>query len=81
MEDQINGHEKPKALLVILMSPCDDRGNPTTWQALKPDEVPAWISDDPDVIANLMAGEMCQNKLAPLAWYRAEQVTTNGVRH
>ena len=79
MDEPINGHEKKTALLVILMSPCDAKGEPTTWTALHPDAVPEWIAKDEEVIRNMVAGEMCQQKDAPLAWYRCERVIVEGM--
>lgn len=40
------------------------------WHALKPEEVPDWIKDDPELLWNLACGDMVR-KGGP--WYRAVQ--------
>lgn len=58
-----------EAMLVIFVSLDGEE----PWTVVPPNQVPEWLKD-PDVMAELVAGSMAQNKEAPLAWYRAEEL-------
>lgn len=64
-----------KALCVVYISHDDGK----TWALIRPEEVPAWITADADVMANLINGEMAQrggvvNAQGVAPWYRAERI-------
>ena len=63
----------PEARLVILMALDPDKG---PWQPVPPERVPDWIKDDPEVVANLVGGDMAKNRDGGLCWFRAEKVPT-----
>lgn len=68
-----------KAMCIISVTYDEGR----TWKMLKAAEVPEWVKD-PDVMANLIAGEFAQAQggfLLPEGarpWYKAERVDANG---
>jgi hypothetical protein len=59
--------------LIILMSA--DGNEP--WYPVLPDAVPDWIKNDPDVLANLVNGEMAK-QADGLCWYRATKINADG---
>ena len=60
--------------LIILMALDPDKG---PWQPVLPENVPAWIKDDPDVLANLVHGEMAKERDG-IMWWRCERVDHEG---
>lgn len=71
--------ETKQALCVILVSTDDCK----TWAPVKTESVPEWVKN-PDVMANLIHGEMAQqptglvNDLGVRPWYRAERIDADG---
>lgn len=65
--------EIKQAVCIVYVSTDDGK----TWAPVKPEAVPEWVKN-PDVMANLIHGEMAQDKTAPLAWYRAERIDAGG---
>lgn len=60
-----------RGMLVIYSSP-DGEGN---WTPVKAPDVPAWIKDDPELLARLVDGEACCNtSIKPNVWYMALRV-------
>jgi hypothetical protein len=65
-----------EAMLVILMSADGEE----PWYPVLPEKVPEWLKH-PDVMANLVHGEMAQ-QAGGLTWYRAEKVSSEGeIKH
>jgi hypothetical protein len=55
--------------LVIFVS----QDNGVTWKPVKPGDVPAWARH-PDVVGQMVAGDMCQDLKKGPEWYRAEKL-------
>lgn len=59
------------AMLIIYASPDGNTG----WTPVLPADVPDWVKD-PDILANMIAGQACQNQSSAsrTTWYRAVRV-------
>jgi len=45
------------------------------WSLVKPEDVPEWITNDPDRVARLIEGECCRNDDEPEGlWYAAAKL-------
>lgn len=62
--------------LVIFMA-ADPITRDSQWHMVPVDKVPDWIKDDPDVLANLVNGEMAK-QADGLTWWRAERIDRAG---
>lgn len=59
--------------LIIYSSPNGE----TDWTPMKAIDVPAWIRDNPELLARLVDGEACcDNDQTPAVWYVAQRVLT-----
>ncbi len=65
-----NRHEEPKAAFLMILN---SKNGTTDWTPVKPEDVPAWLQE-PQVMGNLVHGNMATHPTEKTGWFRAEHV-------
>jgi hypothetical protein len=65
--------EKKTTSPVVLVIFESDTGDEGTWSPLKPEQVPEWLKD-PDTLARLRRGDVCQDIKHSPKWYSAQEL-------
>lgn len=70
----MNNSIQPDALKLARLVFYSAPGEEGPWTIVKPEDVPEWIKDDPDVIARMVKGYVVQNETINSHFYFAKNL-------
>lgn len=66
------GQNIKHAYIMVLRSQ-DPEAQPDKWEPVMRDDVPDWVKNDPEVMGNIINGQVVHNDTQGGFWYRAEK--------